>query len=168
VNGRHIRLRVFKVTIGEPRFERIWLQSRKRFLRHVAQKPGNIGLRSQPVVYKVGRKKHVAVGAKRITVEQLRKVLGLESVKDLSGTSSCKGGSSGRCLLRTSRSSIRRSVPVVPQAPGTGLGKGGSSGFTRGGTKSLGFPLTSFSQPYYGYNFPIIWRTSSLLFPSFF
>jgi hypothetical protein len=78
-------LRVFKATIAEPRFGRIWLQSKKRLLQHVAQKPGNIGLRSQPFVYTVGRKKHVAVGAKRITVEQLRKVLGLESVQDFSG-----------------------------------------------------------------------------------
>jgi hypothetical protein len=33
----------------------------------------------------VWARKYGAVGAKRITVEQLRKVLGLESVKDLCG-----------------------------------------------------------------------------------
>src|SRR5260370_17929304 len=30
-----------------PRFEHIWLESKKRLLEHVAQKPANIGLRSQ-------------------------------------------------------------------------------------------------------------------------
>jgi hypothetical protein len=69
-----------------PRFKRIWLQSKKRLLEYVAQKPGNIGLRSQYALrlYSWARK-YVAVGVKRITVEQLRKVLGLELVKDLSG-----------------------------------------------------------------------------------
>jgi hypothetical protein len=30
-----------------PRFEHIWLESKKRLLEYVAQKPANIGLRSQ-------------------------------------------------------------------------------------------------------------------------
>jgi hypothetical protein len=30
-----------------PRFERIWLESKKRLLEYVAQKPADIGLRSQ-------------------------------------------------------------------------------------------------------------------------
>jgi len=30
-----------------PRFERIWLESKKRLLEYVAEKPANIGLRSQ-------------------------------------------------------------------------------------------------------------------------
>jgi len=96
---RYFRLRVFKATIAEPRFERIWLQSKKRLLQHVTQKPGNIWLRSQPVVYRVGRKKHVAVGAKRITVELsegTRAGVGKGFVRQRQAV---RGGSSGRCLL---------------------------------------------------------------------
>jgi plasmid replication initiation protein len=69
-----------------PRFKRIWMQSKKRLLKYVAQKPGNIGLRSQYALRLYSwAKKHIAVRTKRITVEQLRKVLGLESLKDEAG-----------------------------------------------------------------------------------
>jgi pimeloyl-ACP methyl ester carboxylesterase len=59
------------------------------FLTHseyVAQKPANIGLRSQYALrlYSLA-KNYVTGGTKRISFEQLRKVLGLESVKGAAG-----------------------------------------------------------------------------------
>src|SRR5271165_4439315 len=69
-----------------PRFERIWLQSKKRLPEYVAEKPANIGLRSQYALRLYAwAKKNVSVGTKRNSLEQLRKVLGLESVKDAEG-----------------------------------------------------------------------------------
>jgi len=69
-----------------PRFERIWLEAKKRLLEYVAQKPANIGLRSQYALRLYSwAKKYVTVRTKRISLEQLRKVLGLESVKDAAG-----------------------------------------------------------------------------------
>jgi hypothetical protein len=69
-----------------PRFERVWLESKKRLLQYGDQKPANIGLRSQYALRLYGwAKKYVASGTKRVSVEQLRKVLGLESVKDVDG-----------------------------------------------------------------------------------
>jgi plasmid replication initiation protein len=69
-----------------PRFERIWLESKSRLPEYVAQKPANIGLRSQYALRLYGwAKKYVTVGTKRISMEQLRKVLGLESVRDADG-----------------------------------------------------------------------------------
>lgn len=69
-----------------PHFERIWLESKKRLPDYVSQKPANLGLRSQYALRLYGwAKKHVASGTKRISLEQLRKVLGLESVKDADG-----------------------------------------------------------------------------------
>jgi plasmid replication initiation protein len=69
-----------------PRFDHIWLQSKKRLPEYVAEKPANIGLRSR---YALGlyswAKKYVTAGTKRISLDQLRKVLGLESVKDSDG-----------------------------------------------------------------------------------
>jgi plasmid replication initiation protein len=65
-----------------PRFARIWLESKKRLLDYVAAEPANLGLRSQYALRLYNwAKKHVAIGTKRITLEQLRKVLGLESVR---------------------------------------------------------------------------------------
>ena len=62
-----------------PRFERIWLESRKR-LPDMEQKPGNPGLRSQYALRLYGwAKKHVEDGAKTISLEDLRRVFGLES-----------------------------------------------------------------------------------------
>ena len=50
------------------------------------QNPGNTGLRSQYALRLYSwAKKHVPVGAKRVSVEQIRKVMGLESVKDAAG-----------------------------------------------------------------------------------
>jgi len=69
-----------------PRFERIWLESKKRLPEYAAEKPANIGLRSQYSIRLYSwTKKYVTVGTKRISLEQLRKVLGLESVKDAAG-----------------------------------------------------------------------------------
>ena len=69
-----------------PWFEHIWLECKQRLLEHVAQKPANIGLRSQYALRLYDwAKKYAAAGAKRISLEQLRKVLGLESVKDADG-----------------------------------------------------------------------------------
>jgi plasmid replication initiation protein len=69
-----------------PRFERVWLESKKRLLEYADQKPAHIGLRSQYALRLYGwAKKYVSVGPKRVSVEQLRKVLGLESVKDVDG-----------------------------------------------------------------------------------
>jgi hypothetical protein len=69
-----------------PRFEQIWLESKKRFRGYASQKPANIKLRSQYALRLYGwAKKYVSVGTKRISLEQLRKVLGLESVKDADG-----------------------------------------------------------------------------------
>jgi plasmid replication initiation protein len=69
-----------------PRFERIWLESKKRLLDYVAQKPANIGLRSQYALRLYSwAQKYATVGTKRVSLEQLRKVLGLESVKDADG-----------------------------------------------------------------------------------
>jgi hypothetical protein len=69
-----------------PRFERIWLESKKRFPEYIAEKPANIGLRSQYALRLYSwAQKYVTAGTKRISLEQLRKVLGLESVKDAAG-----------------------------------------------------------------------------------
>jgi plasmid replication initiation protein len=69
-----------------PRFERIWLESKKRLPEHVAKEPANIGLRSQySIQLYSSAKKHVSVGTKRISLEDLRKLLGLESVGDAEG-----------------------------------------------------------------------------------
>jgi hypothetical protein len=60
-----------------PRFEHIWLESKRRLLEYVAQKPANIGLRSQYALRLYDwAKDHLSVGTKRITLEQLRTVLG--------------------------------------------------------------------------------------------
>jgi plasmid replication initiation protein len=64
------------------------LQSKKRLMGYVSRKPANIGLRSQYALRLYSwAKKYVAVGTKRVplSLEQLRKVLGLESVKDAAG-----------------------------------------------------------------------------------
>jgi plasmid replication initiation protein len=69
-----------------PRFERVWLESKKRLLEYVAQKPANTGLRSQYALRLYSwAQKYVKVGTRRVSLEQLRKVLGLESVKDADG-----------------------------------------------------------------------------------
>src|SRR5262249_11718202 len=70
-----------------PRFEHIWLECKKRLLDDLAQKPAAIGLRSK---YAIGlyawAKDDLSAGTKRITLEQRRTVLGLDSVKDADGS----------------------------------------------------------------------------------
>jgi plasmid replication initiation protein len=69
-----------------PYFERIWLESKKRLPEYVSQKPADLGLRSQYALRLYGwAKKYVSVEKKRISLKQLRKVLGLEAVKDAEG-----------------------------------------------------------------------------------
>jgi Initiator Replication protein len=69
-----------------PRFERIWLESKKRLMEYAAKKPGHMGLRSRYALRLYSwAKKFAAAGQKRISLEQLRKVLGLDSVKDAAG-----------------------------------------------------------------------------------
>jgi plasmid replication initiation protein len=69
-----------------PLFERIWLETKKRLPEYVAKEPANLGLRS---LYSIRlyswAKKYVSAGRKRISLEDLRKALGLESVKDAEG-----------------------------------------------------------------------------------
>jgi plasmid replication initiation protein len=69
-----------------PFFEHIWLESKKRLPEHVAKEPANIGLRSQYSIrlYSWARK-YASERKKHISLEELRKVLGLESVKDAEG-----------------------------------------------------------------------------------
>jgi plasmid replication initiation protein len=68
-----------------PRFERIWLESRK-LPEYMEQKPANTGLRSQYSLRLYSwAKKYVEEGAKTISLEELRRVFGLESIKDAEG-----------------------------------------------------------------------------------
>jgi plasmid replication initiation protein len=69
-----------------PRFERIWLESRKRLPDYMEQKPANTGLRSQYALRLYSwAKKYVGEGTKSISLEELRRVFGLESIKDAEG-----------------------------------------------------------------------------------
>ena len=69
-----------------PRFEHIWLECKKRLLDSLAQKPAAIGLRSKYAIRLYGwAKSHVSTRTKRIRLEHLRTVLGLDSVKDTDG-----------------------------------------------------------------------------------
>ena len=61
------------------------MREEKRFRTPPPALPPASRLVSTLCVCTVGRKKHVKVGTKRISLEQLRKVLGLESVKDADG-----------------------------------------------------------------------------------
>jgi plasmid replication initiation protein len=69
-----------------PRFERIWLESKKRFPEYMEKKPANAGLRSQYALRLYSwAKNYVEDGAKTISLEELRRVFGLESIKDADG-----------------------------------------------------------------------------------
>jgi plasmid replication initiation protein len=69
-----------------PRFEQLWLESKKRLPDYMEQKPANTALRSQYALRLYSwAKKYVENGTKTISVEELRKVLGLESAKDADG-----------------------------------------------------------------------------------
>src|SRR5580693_9096771 len=57
-----------------PRFERIWLESKKRLPDYVSQKPATIGLRNQYALrLYTWAKKHIEDGTKRISLEQASK-----------------------------------------------------------------------------------------------
>jgi len=69
-----------------PRFERIWIESKKRLPEYMEQQPANAALRSQYALRLYSwAKKYVEDGAKTILLEELRRVFGLESVKDVNG-----------------------------------------------------------------------------------
>ncbi|MBV9105381.1 MAG: replication initiation protein [Verrucomicrobia bacterium] len=69
-----------------PRFKRLWLKSKKHLLEYVAENPAPIGLRRQYALRLYDwAKKYVTIGQKRISMEQLRKVLRLEPVKAADG-----------------------------------------------------------------------------------
>jgi Initiator Replication protein len=69
-----------------PQFEHIWLESKKHLPEYFAKEPANIGLRSRySTRLYAWAKKWASVGTKRIPLEELRKVLGLESVKGADG-----------------------------------------------------------------------------------
>lgn len=62
------------------------MQVKKRMAAHVAQNPTHIRLRSKYAVRLYAwSKKHAATGTKRITLEEARKLFGLETVKDANG-----------------------------------------------------------------------------------
>ena len=70
-----------------PRFEHIWLESKKLLLDSFAQKPAAIGLRSKYAIrLYTWAKNHGSTGRKRVTLDELRAVLGLDSVKDADGS----------------------------------------------------------------------------------
>ena len=66
-----------------PRFEQILLELRKGLPEYMEQKPANASLRSQYALRLYSwAKKYVGDGTKSISLEDLRRVLGLESIKD--------------------------------------------------------------------------------------
>jgi hypothetical protein len=84
-----------------PRFERIWLEARKRLPEYMQQKPANTGLRSQYALRLYGwAKKYVEAGSVSISLDELRKVLGLEVVKDTDGNVIRRPCRSGRTSAR--------------------------------------------------------------------
>jgi plasmid replication initiation protein len=69
-----------------PQFERIWLESKKRLPEYASHKPANLELRSRySIRFYDWAKKYVEAGTKTASLEELRRVLGLESVKDAEG-----------------------------------------------------------------------------------
>jgi plasmid replication initiation protein len=69
-----------------PRFERIWLESREHLREYLERKPANAALRSRYALRLYSwAKKYAEDGAKTISLEELRKVFGLQSVKDAAG-----------------------------------------------------------------------------------
>jgi hypothetical protein len=69
-----------------PRFERIWVEAKKRLPEYMEKKPANARLRSQYSLRLYSwAKKYVAEGSQTISLEELRRVFGLESIKDAEG-----------------------------------------------------------------------------------
>jgi plasmid replication initiation protein len=70
-----------------PCFEGLWLECKKSLLDDLAQKPAAIRLRSKYAIRLYAwAKDHISVGTTRITLEELRTVLGLDSVKGVDGS----------------------------------------------------------------------------------
>jgi len=70
-----------------PRFEHIWLECKKRLLADLTRKPAAIRLRSKYAIRLYAwAKDHLSARTKRITLEELRAVLGLDSVKGADGS----------------------------------------------------------------------------------
>jgi len=69
-----------------PRFEHIWLELKKLLPRYLTERPARLRLRSQYSLRLYNwAKSYAPVGSKRISLERLRKVLGLEAVRDTEG-----------------------------------------------------------------------------------
>src|SRR5260370_15773521 len=69
-----------------PRFEHVWLELKKHLPKYLSEKPTRVRLRSRYSLRLYNwAKKYVTVGSKRISLERLRKVLGLQSVRDADG-----------------------------------------------------------------------------------
>jgi plasmid replication initiation protein len=69
-----------------PRFERIWLELKKLLPRYLSERPAKLRLRSQYSLRLYNwAKRYAAVGSKRVSLDRLRKVLGLESIRDAAG-----------------------------------------------------------------------------------
>jgi len=69
-----------------PRFEHIWLECKERLLYCFSQERSAVGLRSKYAIRLYAwAKDHLSAETKRITLEQLHTVLGLDSVKDIDG-----------------------------------------------------------------------------------
>jgi len=69
-----------------PRFENIWLELKKLLPRYLTERPAKLRLRSQySLLLYNWAKKYATVGSKRVSLDRLRKVLGLESIRDADG-----------------------------------------------------------------------------------
>jgi plasmid replication initiation protein len=68
------------------RFEHLWLESKKRLPAIMKQKPANSRLRSKSALRLYGcANKYLDAGSKSISLEDLRTVLDLQSIKDADG-----------------------------------------------------------------------------------
>jgi hypothetical protein len=75
-----------------PRFEHLWLEVKKRLLEHAASNPAKTKLRGRYALRLYNwAHKHVQSGTKRISLEQLGKVFGLEDLNDAEGNTRQKG-----------------------------------------------------------------------------
>jgi plasmid replication initiation protein len=69
-----------------PRFKRFWVQTKKRMLDYLAKNPANTRLRSKYALRLYSwAKKNVKAGTADISLEDLRGILDLQSVKDADG-----------------------------------------------------------------------------------
>jgi len=69
-----------------PRFEHIWLELKNLLPRFLSDRPAKLRLRSQYSLRLYNwAKKYATVGSKRVSLDRLRKVLGLESIRDGAG-----------------------------------------------------------------------------------